>query len=624
MITNCNHSSYITKLPLPTTLNNTRKLIESPSSFVNGLLTPTIEVNPTDGYAYIFPSNVLPIAISSGIDFEYVTRNTSFDTLHPCSKYKSPDISTMLNKFRNPMIDDTDDVYFIGLGLWSDGCDAGGASKANRLLVKLITIHLLHHNLKEEHVFPIGFGSNRENHNFVRSTILEDLHNLSCHNKLCYLTSVQKVVCVRFFLAYIIQDRVEHCDFTAFSAHGRIFSTIPGISCPFIIYSERSKPSHQIKVQKSIASCDNCAKYCEKKKHLQNDYNESSKSNLYCPYCTDWDLLSVRYLPNDDYPKDAPDYNSSKMMKAKIITFDTMMKAKIITFHTMMKACNTIHENIYMFDWSISNAKKYAQAECIKTSIVDTICNHSKNVRASKKSLVELPIPALLINILPSGMTQKVVRLDQIMVGIMHTLFLNLGKHILSMVKSALRNKKWSELYHQSNTLLSNIQSLSLNWCKCYSYGSQEIPGSLWVSDNYLGFSLVLKHIFSLLSDENDDVVKSILKKIWSYDSIVSVIMQCTKCNELQCNKADSTAKLFLSQLNTMDNHIATINNNQATSESNHRSKRMKKDVNKIESTACILNALTIIKEMRTKGLQRNYWEGGLKGEGMFRHVKPF
>ena len=71
----------------------------------------------------------------------------------------------------------------------------------------------------------------------------------------------------------------------------------------------------------------------------------------------------------------------------------------------------------------------------------------------------------------------------------------------------------------------------------------------------------------------DDDVVKSILKTIWSYNRLVSVIMQSTECNELQCNKADSTAKLFLSQLNTMDNHIATVNNNQATSESNHRSK---------------------------------------------------
>ena len=38
------------------------------------------------------------------------------------------------------MVDDTDDVYFVGLGLWSDGCDAGGASKANRSLVKFSQI----------------------------------------------------------------------------------------------------------------------------------------------------------------------------------------------------------------------------------------------------------------------------------------------------------------------------------------------------------------------------------------------------------------------------------------------------------------------------------------------------
>ena len=73
-----------------------------------------------------------------------------------------------------------------------------------------------------------------------------------------------------------------------------------------------------------------------------------------------------------------------------------------------------------------------------------------------------------------------------------------------------------------------------------------------------------------------------------------------------------------------MDNFIVKRNSNVTTNGNNHRSKRIKKDVNKIESTACILNVLSIVNEMRTKGLQRNYWEGGLSGEGMFHNVKPF
>ena len=115
---------------------------------------------------------------------------------------------------------------------------------------------------------------------------------------------------------------------------------------------------------------------------------------MYCPYCTDWDLLSVRYVPHNEYPKDAPNHNNA-----------TMKKAKLITFETMINACITIHEQLYMFNWTISNAKKYAQTECIKSSIVERICSHTKSVQASRKALAQLPIPLLPMNILPSGMT---------------------------------------------------------------------------------------------------------------------------------------------------------------------------------------------------------------------------
>ena len=227
------------------------------------------------------------------------------------------------------------------------------------------------------------------------------------------------------------------------------------------------------------------------------------------------------------------------------------------------------------------------------------------------------------MNILPSGMTQKILRLDQIMVGIMHTLFLNLGKHLLLMVKSVL-SRKWSNFYEETNTLLIDIQSLSLSWCKCYCYGSNELPGSLWVSDNYLGFSLVTKHLFSILSTHNDEGMQSIMNCVWLYNSLVSVVMQSTECNTYQCDKAESLAKIFLSHFNEMDNYIARKNSNVTSNECSHRSKRIRKDVNKIESTACILNVLSVVNDMRTKGLPQNYWEGGLSGKGIVCNVKPF
>ena len=77
----------------------------------------------------------------------------------------------------------------------------------------------------------------------------------------------------------------------------------------------------------------------------------------------------MQYFPHDEYPKDAPNYDKNKLIKAKVITFDTMRYA-----------WQTIHKEIHMLNWSATNAKKYSQAECIKTSVVDDICNHTKSV----------------------------------------------------------------------------------------------------------------------------------------------------------------------------------------------------------------------------------------------------
>ena len=77
-----------------------------------------------------------------------------------------------------------------------------GPSKAGRSLVKLTTIHLVHPHLKEDHVFPVAFGNNKGDHQFVRTAILHDLEQLHRNTKLCYVPSLRKVVSIRFFLAY--------------------------------------------------------------------------------------------------------------------------------------------------------------------------------------------------------------------------------------------------------------------------------------------------------------------------------------------------------------------------------------------------------------------------------------
>lgn len=164
------------------------------------------------------------------------------------------------------------------------------------------------------------------------------MHHSCAHDKLYYIPSLQKVVSIRFFLACATQYRVEHCNFTGFSNHTGIFSAMPGISCPFTICSERNQHSHQTDMQKSVTSCDNYAND-RLKQHSQKEYAESSKSNLCCLCCTDWDLLSVRYVPHHEYPKDALNHNNATMKKAKLVAFEIIVSTMLLvnllmhTFH---------------------------------------------------------------------------------------------------------------------------------------------------------------------------------------------------------------------------------------------------------------------------------------------------
>ena len=94
---------------------------------------------------------------------------------------------------------DTEDVYHIGLGYWSDDCDVGSASKAKRSLVKLVTIHVLHPTLTENHVFPVGFGSDKGDHEYVRCKILNDLYDLQ-RKKIDICTIIKESSSSSFFL----------------------------------------------------------------------------------------------------------------------------------------------------------------------------------------------------------------------------------------------------------------------------------------------------------------------------------------------------------------------------------------------------------------------------------------
>ena len=589
---NANHESKFKKLKIPSSLKDARLVSEK---FLPGMICPQVHKSNKDGYSYVLPSEVLPLAIASGLLFEHIDKDSDyFETVNKRSIFQANYIKEIMDNFIDDAVNTENSnitTLMVPLGLWSDGCDAGSASKANRNLVKLTTLHFVNPHIKEEHVFPIALGEHNADHDYVRKILMDDLYSLSQSMRKCYVPSLQKVVQMKFFIAYYIQDRVEHNEFTGFSNHAGLCSSIPGYSCPIIIDNNTSS-SHTILLQKPIPSCELCL-VRRVFYYTHGFYNQSFVSKNDCPDCYDWDVEKVKFNAHQDYPSELLEEGS-----------DGTLKCKKITFQSMLKACVIMFENIYLHKWTQQQMLRYAQVECIKRSIVLDIYKHAATIRSRTKKLAQRPVPPLPKNILPSGMNQKLFKLDQCIVGVMHTLILNLGKHMLITAVRSL-GSNWTKLYRTSNTLLILVNKLSLSWCKCFNFGNTKTsPGSMWVSENYLAFAFVSKSLFSFLHriDDNYELLRDVF---WCYYTMISHVMQLNVPTNKSCDQVGSIAKIFLSLFNLLDQSLPGDKDS------------------KIETASSMISVLTLEDQMRNKGMQRNYWEGGWFGEGFFRCVKP-
>ena len=592
------------KVELPTTVTEVRTLTEGTSSFFQNLIIPQI-YTLNCGYAYVLPSDCLRLSIAMGSKIDLVKYSDLDSRNFPTrSIFHSREIQEKVRFLHGSNPTDSSS-YYSPIGLWSDGCDIGGASKSNRSLVKLHTIHIPHSTPNKHHVFPIALGSHKSDHNEVRRMVLDDLEKLESDDIICYVPSMKKSVKIRFFLAYIIQDRVEHSEFTGFMSHAGTFSTMPGFSFPIRVDNKQSTiididdstgPSNQ---GKPLSSCHSCS--CKRKSFFElGQYNNAHKSNDECEDCYDWNIASVKFKPLKDYPKQHNDLFSDEMC------------SKPITFESMKIACRIIYSRIWTKTWTVPNAKSYAQLECLTTHISTSLIEHAKQNRPDHTINIDnfdestIPFPE---HLLPNIMVREPLKLEQCTVGAMHTLVLNLGKHILSTMVDLLREKRqWTGFYNDVSIQLKNLRSMSLSWCKPWDFGSKEKPGSLWVSENYLGFAIVSKSIITTILQDGfhiNENTRSLLECFFSYNTLISCLMDPSLPGTDDIMRMKSVTKLFLSDFQSMDSKVT------------------KRSKSKIETASCLVNILAIPDTIEKRGILRNYWEGGICGEGFFRIVKP-
>lgn len=169
----------------------------------------------------------------------------------------------------------------------------------------------------------------------------------------------------------------------------------------------------------------------------QQQYSESTMDlEASCEHCYNWDFTKVTFKTPTKMPRGIPlncftrTGDGTDIMVSKKITFDSLKEA----LHQY------IPEKTYRKEWTdfSKTVLSYASYECLNTAVAKQVYNHAKDLR-KKHIREEGRIRDVTTNvendILPKAMLCPQLTLDQCMVGIMHTLFLNGGKKIISLIQ---------------------------------------------------------------------------------------------------------------------------------------------------------------------------------------------
>lgn len=568
-------------LSLPTVPNDVRRYLEGPKSLL--AYVPSVVVSSLDdGYAYVSVKSVMTLLLSMGLHLPHNTPDIDIDSSRSC--YNKPAFKTLLSTHglsphRN----------ILAISERTDGVDTGGSNKNNRGSLKVTTLTIESTDRTNRHTFPVAIGRDKADHSRYREILYTELKQLSKEH-IYYDSLLKSQVPIRMFHYSTIADRPEIADCTGIGHHNGQLSSLPGISFPVVVSPPNSIRKTSATVKRYLSSCPQC--YHARIMNVTNP-SESSLSNPSCLLCCDWNPKLVEYK----ITKKTHKYPREEMPASG------WLPATDVTFESIRSACRKAFGKMKNNDWSKTVGSGYMKTIAqLNDKVCSDVYEWAKWEDAGD-SFDDECLPA-------KARSNATLELDSLIPGIMHLLFLGISKTILDLIIETLKKKrKYSDFHQMASSILKDIRSLSIEFCKAWAFGSMKTPGGPWVSENCLAFARVMKSIFSLLPQllpQDGIVLKKCRKVVWSYVAIVARIMQ-EEYTPFLVDETDCFIKIFLSDLENLDAY-----NRGST-----------KNVPKVESTGNLIYLLRIPQMMRKFGPLRVFWEGSIRGEGIFRYLKP-
>lgn len=658
--------------PLPKHLSDLRRMYtEGENSIDRHLPIPTCTmihdhsyVSIIDCIADVLLRNTKSIPCIDKWNETLVTNNAEdSNTMFYSIRFKEI-INNAMTRVSNNAYATSSTVVPIFLTLWSDDFDPNRSIKANRqsVWIKTCTIFFMDQSgIKLETTFPIALSTKGSDHEVIEREVKKEILRLQSGQFISvYSRAHKQTVHVHAEIYCIMNDQPERRSNLGLSNGNSTCHSRFGV----LMDCKQNK--------NVIRSCNDCSKSIELEvtdyinKTSDNRRDSWWRANC-CEDCSAW-MFSLshpllRYKPDKDFP-------------LLFCDVEHLLEPKQITRELLQTTITRVHDLLLSSSITIAEAKSIMKYSGFNSAVQDQILESASNCKGMMAAFNEkdndpenyndylnsknMNPQAFMKFELPSAW-YGFNDVKQYVDVPMHLLMLGIVKSVLLKIGVWLRLRNQQSLFlRMTNTVLGEVKSLNIHWCKILEYPSTDKFGG-WVSENFLAMSRLANWFYSFVTflpeaDEYSDprsnyktwskpmnqkwleargllktgkatdiktrvaryfnennippiVVKNecknenILDMVTSMSHMMHQVM-CCKMTEGSLRNLEATIRWFLTKYDIVDRGIIEKQTPAWITQYNFM---------------CLLNLPDTI---RMYGNVRHLWEGGSDGEGFLKRVK--
>lgn len=392
------------------------------------------------------------------------------------------------------------------LDFWSDDFEPNSFSKTNRnsVWLKTFTIGTLNEQGQAARAtYPIAVGSKGVDHDPIERKFNNELKLLKSGTlPPWYVGKAKKKIYLHFETFANLQDQPERRSVNKLMLGNSTFFARWGVSA-----------NHQ-ELATVMGACNNCLVKMLAK-FSSSDFSEEPRG---CENCLNWDVmedskLAYCKLP-DKYPpllatQETDWYRSSKACRIVEHEGQQYLKPFRVTYEGLMRAVDLAHKGYVEKNWSSAGCREFLKVEGVKDGYVEKFLDHAamslalnvaeksndqetlseirESMRVDPAKYAKCPYPALWER---EGV-DFLTHVD----AIMHLVFLGIVKSSLLKAKQWFTAQdKYASFIRENSPYLDRFKKTSIDWLKILPYKGGSFGG--WVSENYLGFSRIMKWFF--------------------------------------------------------------------------------------------------------------------------------